>query len=180
MKLNPSKLVTVLCLIVLVGLAFMAPRSPFIRLAIAAGTPDAYEQQILYVEIYQWDNVSSEFDLVGNVTAALYTSGYAVDIQPEQDLRFFAKTGINSQFADDAENAVAQTRCYITITGQVARTLMTVDNCTGTVSPTGNQTLQAVWHHYYWIPSAGVPMPGVAYSVTLEFQTCYDPDDWSP
>lgn len=175
-----SKLVLSSCLIGLALIGFLTPQFGLVHLALAAGVPDAYEQQILYVEIYQYDNISLEWDLVANVTQALYTSGYDVNVQPDQDIHFFAKTGINSKFADDAPNAVAKSRCYITITGEVSRTLMTVDNCTGDLSPTGNQTLMAVWHHYYWVTSAGEPSAGVTYNVKLEFYAYYDPDDWTP
>lgn len=168
------------CVIALVGLAFLAPQSPFVRLVVAAGNPDAYEQCILYVEIYQWDNVSEEFDLMANVTYANYVSGYDVDVNPDQDIRFFVKTGINTKFADDGPNAIAKSRAYITITGEVSRTLMTVDNYTGQVSPFGNESLGAVWHHYYWSPAAGKPAAGVTYQVLIEFQAYYDPDDWTP
>lgn len=175
-----SKIVIASSLIMLACLGFLSPRTPFVRLALAAGVPDAYEQQILYVEVYQWDNISSEWDLMANVTNALYTSGYDVNIYPDLDLRFFVKTGINTKFADNGPNAIAKSRCYITITGQVSKTLMTVDNYTGQVTPNGNQSLGAVWHHYYWSPTGGVPSAGLTYAVNFEFYAYYDPDDWTP
>jgi len=175
-----TKYIVIPCLIGLAVIGFLSPPASFVRLALAAGTTDPYEQCILYIEVYQWDNISSEFDLMGNVTFAAYSSGYDVNVYPGLPIRFFIKTGINSKFADDSPNAVAKTRVYITITGELSRTLCTTDNCTGDVDPFGNQTLKAVWSHYYWSPSGGKPYAGNTYSVLFEYYAYYDPDDWTP
>lgn len=173
-----QKLMMVIGLVALMSVFAFAPKSGTVHLAVAAGTPDAYENQILYVEVYQWNNVSSYWELQGNVTQAAYTAGVDVDVDPGRNIRFFVKGGINTKFAGSEAEAVLNVRSYITIAGELSRTLMTDDNCTGTVTA-GAEELYAVWSHYYWTVSGGKPLAGNTYTVSLEFQCYYDPDDYA-
>lgn len=173
-----QKIVAVVGLVALMSVFAFSPRSGITKLAIAAGTPDAYGQRIYWVAVYQLSNITSLWVLKDNVTYSEYTGGYDVNINPNEAIRFFACGGINNGFAASAGEALSYARTYITITGEVAKTLMTDDNASAL--DTGTYYNWGVVSHYYWSPSGGKPIAGETYSVIFNFECYFDPDDYVP
>lgn len=175
-----QKLIAVSGLLLMVGVFAFAPRPSGVRLVVAAGTPDAYNQEFYYIAVYQKSAVSGLWVLKANITSALYSAGYNVNINPNESIRFFSCAGINNGFATSEAEALSYTRSYITITGEVTRTLMTDDNATEYPDGLGTYYTWAVKSHYYWSPSGGKPIAGETYAVLFEFQGYFDPDDYNP
>lgn len=156
-------------------LAFTAP-SPAVHLVVAAGTPDAYGQQIQFVLIHQYE--SGAWVLRKNVTTALYSAGYDVDVYPAEATRFLVCTEYNDDFntAKTESEALADVRVYITISGgELAQTLMTDINAT--YRATGDWWRG--WSSYTW-NSTGKPTAGASYTVTIQYQAFLTPDEYTP
>ncbi len=171
--LSPKlKLASALVLIsLMIPLSFAIPA----RLVMAAGTPDAYGQQIQFVLIYQWTGTA--WVKRGNVTTAAYSSGYDVDVTPNQPTRFFVCSEFNDDFntAKTESEALADIRVYITINvAQVSRTLMTDHN--STYKATGDWWRS--WSSYLW-NSTGKPTAGASYTVVIEFEAYFSPDEYT-
>lgn len=170
-----AKILLASSLILLSAVAFCMPWGN-VKLAIATGTADAWGNHIEYIQIYQNSSVTGTWVLKANVTYAAYTSGYDVDINPLEDLRFYVI--VWTRTVGNTGEALAYTRVYLTVTGQFSNALMSNVNASeGWTYVLGDA--ESGWYstkYYRWNGSETIPAAGVTYQAVFRYQVYFDPD----
>jgi len=99
-------------------LAFALSFSSYPLLVYAAGTPDAYGNQIYYLRVYQWSGAAwiQQGETVGFNN---YTAGFQIRVNANQDVLFNCTVKLNYTMAANIAEAVTNTRVYMNVSGGV-------------------------------------------------------------
>jgi len=136
-------------------------------LVFAAGTADAYGDQINTVDVFQY--VDSAWVWKGQVTKTNYTSGIQVKVDALTETRFNCSVLLNSTFASSTSEAITNTRVYLNITYANGTTVIATTEITdyAATGPTGNQ--YTVYSYYLWNDPTHHPIAGTTYYVWFKY-----------
>jgi len=166
-------LTVTVCLLAVGFLSAYTKTGPMSKITVmAAGVPDSYGNEILSFNVCQ--NTTGFWGTISYVDYTTFTNGTTLSIPANQKTIIEIVVRINRTLlsADSSAQAKAQTRVYLTISGVISSTLLTIKTAAGPYT--------SWWYVYFYYPasydsptSVWTPATDTTYTVTIQYQAYY-------
>lgn len=142
---------------------------PHASIVLAAGTPDALDNQIYTIAFVQ--NTTGSWSTVASLYSSSFVPNYNLTIPANQHTIVTAHVLLNVSLAPDAATAQTRARVYLNIPGVVTNASMVV---------IGAVSVSSYWHVYFAYPSSyqaptttWIPAIDAVYTMSFYYQAYY-------